>query len=99
MPPRLSAASEQFVETVIKVIYGTVRPNPDVTLQQFTVVLQALGGDGLTRSELAELVGCDESSISKAYAKLGPSGSCCLDERDGLIVADDHVIEAFNALN
>ena len=87
------------IDSVLDVIWGTVKPNPQVTLRQFAMVLYAIKTGGATQTELAELTGCSKSAISKSYAGLGPDGSGCLQtDSRGKVVADQHVLDAFEAI-
>ena len=96
---RLSSQSQDSIQRIIKVINGTVEPNPGITVLQFSMVLHALSNDGLTGRELAQLCECDESAVSRAFKGLGPEGTGCLQRVDGKIRADQHVIDAFNLIH
>ncbi len=83
---------------MLEVIAGTTGANPNLSILQFSMVLLVLSRPGLSQRELAALLNCNESTISRAYKQLSANTPPCLVREDGLIYADQHVIETINTI-
>ena len=92
------ASADHFLERVIFLLTETVAGvgKPAYTCNQFLLVLYVVQAGGLTQAELARKLGVDDSTITRAFRKLGPppEGSGCIEKIDGKVVATAHVQKA-----
>ena len=81
------------IDLMEKTVCGVNKPV--YTCNQFLLTLLVVQNDGMTQRQLADRLGVDDSTVLRAYRKMGPKpeGSGCLYKRGNKIVASDHVIK------
>ena len=90
------AALQKVIELLEATVAGIGKP--EYSCRQFLMTLLVVQQGGMTQRDIAKRLGITEGGVSRSYKSLGPEGSCCLDKRDGKVIADPHVVDALAAI-
>ena len=103
MNPQLTPEAQKVVQTYTALLAKALTIKENLTARQFLVFLHCMRTGGLRAKELATLIGCNESLISRMMNDpdgLGAAGSNCLyRDEDGVIRPTDARLTFFNEIH